>query len=91
MIECDGKIIASEGHIAAAVDFPITDNPKKEAARKHFAERWKAWSECDWMCIEPLDEVYKTPRFFIRRFGDAVIQEAFLSNVRRPGRHLALV
>ena len=73
--KCGGRIIASDGQIAAAADCPISAKREK---MEEFAARWKAWSESDWEQIEPTEEVHKYRGIFVRFMSDtATIQAAF--------------
>lgn len=78
VVRHEGRIIATEGHIAAEADFPPTDDdPKKVAAMEKFATNWKNWSEADWPVVQPADSVFNNYPRFIRRIGTFFINEAF--------------
>jgi hypothetical protein len=72
-----GTIVASEGHIAAAIDYPLIDDPKKQKDRDRLIGMWKSWRDSDWPEILPEDAVYSNDNKFIRKIGTARINEAF--------------
>jgi hypothetical protein len=82
--ERDGRIIASEGHIAAEADYPITSDPQKQSSKEGFVRKWKAWSESEWPEIKPGDEVRQSYKHFLRKIGGATIHEAFCRTFAGP-------
>ena len=82
--ECDGRIIASEGHIAAEADHPITSDPKKQSSKEGFVRKWKAWGESEWPEIKPGNDVSRSYKHFLRKIGDGIIDEAFYRTFAGP-------
>ena len=76
-VEIAGRTIATEGHIAVAMDWPLTKGRKKEKAVQPLISSWMRWTAQNSPVVVPGEKIYRQSNYITREIGATFIQEAF--------------